>query len=695
MAITILPKEEGWGETLGQSLGSGVRALAQGKVAQMSMRSNAERYKAMGLDPNLAYVPEKFGLKALGETYTRQRESAKSKEADQLATQRFGALATQGKQLGLSDSFLKTAISAGPEEGSKILTGMIRDLQKGDKKVGLLENLGVMAPSGRSPYRGATNTSVKDEMLQKYRGISPDDYAREQVNRLLNPTPEDKQRQRMEEFNLKLQEESVENPPKNQLDIINDAAAQQMMTKTLNENQPVNEYEDLLNDPNISSEDKQRLRQEMAGEQAEQEGSYGLLETPLGIAGNLASGVTQGIGALAGLPRLLENVLSPVAQMITQPIVNAEIKEWSRKADELPSGSAEQKNALRHVELLKNDQKNADLQKPSSIGFADIKENVVMPIAKAFGAEKYVTPRNVVENISDRVGKVAGGTLLSGLARGTELGVELLKSLKIPFGAETLGVLTKKFTGSDTADGVATLGGYLLGAYSPDSWNKAISSGYNNFKNVIDKVPKVQVDAAPVLEELQPILEKIQSLPGTRSNTFLQKVSNSVLNAVKNKAPGSGGDMLQQSISPHKAFELDQMLGGDTYRQASKIGGEAAGAVQQLRNGFRKIWEPYFMQNIPQATQGIIGAREAKAALNFTDKIQDRLQDLSTMKVPLFSLPGHVIKFAAKLAKPTRKFIHQMSKSDVLRDATFEAVSSAAKDDIVGLIGALNKVKSF
>lgn len=633
MAI-MLPQEGNIWQALGTGLGSGLQALAQGKIQQLQNRNFANSLQSMGLDPNIINLPQPLQQIAIQQHY----KGLDALQKQQSVTQEYGALLNQAKQLGLSPDFIKTVEDAGPSVGAQMLKGIIRDLQKPDKSQNWLQSIGLLSPTGRSVYKTSASP-VLNALNQKYAS---------------NVAP-----------NTAIPTENV-----------------------------ASEYEAYLQNPDISAEEKQALREEKALFESQGSSGYGLLETPAGIFGNILSGGAQGIGALAGLPRLLENVLSPMVEKIGRPIVEAEINEWNKRASEAAPGSKEKELALKHVDLLKKDLQTTGLKKPVTQSFEDIKENVVIPFAKMFGAEKYVVPRNFVEQVSERVGRVAPATLLSAIGRGTQLGLDLLKTLNLPIAAESVGQLTKKFTGSDVADGAMTLLGYLGGAYSPNSWNDAIKKGYESFKNKIGDVPRVRVDATPILEDIQPIIDRINTLPGTQGNKFLKNQIEAVDKAINYVSPSAAGkaNIPSTSITPHKAFELDQLLGGDTYGSAEKIGKETAQGIQSIREGLRKIWEPYFAQSIPNATKDVLAARDAASLLHFTDKTQDTLTAFANAKTPLFYLPGHALKFAARLIKPTRKFIIQMSRSPLLWEITSEAISEAAKGNASGIAAALNKL---
>lgn len=70
MALQILPRSQGFGELLGQNLGSGLGALATYKLDQLNQNRAVDRLKKLGVSDEeadyIASLPQKYQLQALG-----------------------------------------------------------------------------------------------------------------------------------------------------------------------------------------------------------------------------------------------------------------------------------------------------------------------------------------------------------------------------------------------------------------------------------------------------------------------------------------------------------------------------------------------------------------------------------------------------------------------------------------------------
>ena len=723
MAISYLPRGTNPGQIFGEALSEGLNTLAQGKLSQMKKRQFGDTLEKMGEDRRISEIPEKFGLKALGAAYKQKeqergfenqrqvsglkaiqdRESADQEEMQ--LKQAFGALGREALMLGVDPNYIKNAYSAGLKPGIKMLETQIG-------KANQIEKAGWLTPAPQSPYKGGGSnralTPLEEAQHKKY-GSSQDQDIAQQIERILNPTQEDRQRDRQEQINVQLEQERSQNPPNNQLDIINDTAAEQMAQPKEN---PYGKYAEFLDDPNLDPELKGRIRQQMWEEKAEKEGSWGLLSTPLGILGNAVSGAIQNAGTGFGLTKLA-NLITPGEGTIQdrereQAFKDSEIrrKRYEDVVNTTDPESDEYKRAAKVLEYYKRGdelREKEDQEKATKTGAhreainaAQVKENIVVPLAKMFGAEKYVHARNVGERIGERVGGVTPLRTLGILGSGGKEAVSLLKTFGVPVFAETAGELAKTVTGSDAADGVITIASYLLGEYKADSFKKAIKKEYQDYNKYVKNEPiATRADATELLQDLTELKDEVGFAAKAGGNKFIADRIDDTTNKIRiqDRNALQYSNKLQYNITPQDAFKLDQEMGSEISKKAAKFGERTLARLTRVRQKLRDIWEPHFQKLNPQGTKAFKEARDAERLLNFNDSINKSFDKASKVKVPLFNRWLHAIRHGISGIGGLRKFTKQM-KNPLLWKQFHDAVQEAALKNIGGIEKAASKMES-
>lgn len=547
MAITILPREEGWGETIGAGVGTGIKALAAGKVAQMGRRFNAERFKDMGLDPNLAYVPEKFGLKALGETYAQRKESAAAQSKQREAIQEFTGLAQQAKRLGLTDEFIKDAIAGGPVGGTKQLRGMVKDLQRGDKPVGFAENWLGKTPSGRSLYKGAPSNTP---LLDRASGVNADQRYFEDLLKAIEPTQSEKQQKMQEENNARLQQEIRQNPPKNTLDVINNTAAQDIIKDGQQPGIPtdpkVDKYREVLTDPNIPLEEKEALFEEMkdyVGTSALQKLSslgVGALKGSLSISQPFLPSTL----AAAGLN--LGNFGAELAYG-KRPDGERYIPSYENIQEALTSANLD---PVRQYAIKEGFDSDNYLARAGASELAEMGGSTLPPLAsqisgaaqeatKGTPLEKYVVPQSSGQEIAENIGELASFASKGGIGLAANV-KDAAQALTKAAGSKAVGWATEKYTGSKLLGDLATNGAFLASTTFPGTFRGLSAKRAGEYeKNILEPAEKLgkKVSLDKYGKEWDKIATDISKIP---ANSAERKILEKSLEQVQKAADAKG-----------------------------------------------------------------------------------------------------------------------------------------------------------
>lgn len=459
MAI-ILPKEGSIYETLGAGIGSGLQALAQGKIQQMQKHSYANSLQQMGLAPDIAYLPEKLQPLAIKQHY--KGIEALGKQAQNQA------LFEQGIQLGGDPDMLRQAYAAG-------------NLKEQVNKLTNAENMSYAQRAGL--------TSSKTNQFR----LSPE---RQQVNRLASEYSGSSGVQALNNMGTQLS-------PQSQVSASQGFTPQEQTLMNL------------LEDPNVPAEKKQEAREAIQSVKGRDWG-YGIGA----LAGSAGNFLSNAVSTAGGWPSQLESVLAPAAKFLSAPVVRSEIADLKAQAEKMEKGSPEYKKAQDRINLLQKDlDAPITYAAPSS---AKVKEDFVRPLAKALGVEKHIDPKNPLETFFGRVGGVAPAVVVSSLLGGGPVAANLLRQSKIAGLAEGSGQLTEAITGSKLGGNVASLLGYIIpGLVKPGFFKGLISDGYKSFEKFIKGNPHVKIDASHLMEELQPVREAVSVDPTSSGYKFL------------------------------------------------------------------------------------------------------------------------------------------------------------------------------
>lgn len=704
-SFTVLgPRQQGptWGQTLGESLGqglsSGLQALTQGKISQMNQARNAKAFEQAGINPEYAYLPEKFGLTALKNRYTQEQEQRKSQiaatqkqEQELEAIQEFSSRYAQASQLGVNPKFLQLAEHAGPQVGTKMLQEYIAEAKKGVGEPGLWQKL--IGTKAVSPYVGNQPTQL-DRVREKYTGVSPQQSILEKLQQQVLDTPERKQQRQMELYNAQAQQEMLSKPINNGLDALNNFAAQQVAQQNTPQTQRdpmLDEYESLLNNPNISPVDKQALRNEMVG----LEGQKSWAESLAGVPVNLLSGIAQSIGSGFGLGNIANLLASSTLDF------DKEQKEASRAQlkniiDNTSPDSAEHKEAKRLYEMgLENENPNAAINRKFPEA-ASIKENVVQPIVKSLGLERLVSTPDAISAIAERVGNVTPQVLVRGLLTGGQVLGDIMQGLRTAGLSESVGELAGRTFNSSKWDTALTALGYITAGFRPGVFKKVVSEGYNKFNELTKNAPKDRIDATPVINSLDEI-DKELIAPNTKGAKFLKNRIQEVdkkIGRISSSAAEKAG-IPQRNISPQEAWKLDQEFGGDVLKQANKIGENSMNRLTKIRQSLRQIYEPYYNNIDPHVTKGLTDAREITKALHFRDDLQDALESVAGSRGGFFSKIIFALRKAAGGGAEIRRFYKAMESSPALRTAFTDVLKEGASKNKAGIANAINRFNAI
>lgn len=630
MAI-ILPKEGSIWETLGTGLGSGLQALAQGKVQQMQKRNYASSLQQMGLSPDIAYLPEPLQKIAMEQHFSGL--SALQKQGLQSKT--YDALVNEAQFLGVNPAFIKQTEQSGPEVGAEQLKRAIDIAKKGAPVPGLWQKL--MGGKEMSPYLGA-----KTPLLS--------------------------------------------------------AATSGGGVQALQDR--ADQYKQLLEDPTKSSEEKIAIREEMQQALGGQK-SWG--ETIGGLPVNLLSGAIQSIGSGGGLAQLA-NLLTPGEDSMFERERQGAIqnREDQRKIYEDTIATAdpksqEYKNARQVLDWYDQGKGvESKAEKARDIpSMADIKEEVVQPIAKMLGMERLADSSDLLNSIVERVGQVGPQILTRGILSGGEVLNNILSSLTTAGLAEgTAEVLGKRIMESPLADTAITVLGYLTSGFRPGAIKKVVKTGYNSFGKLVNKAPVQTADATELAQKLSDIKDQM-IVKGAKGNKLLGNALDSVNNKVRRiTGPTSTAIALKQprvSIKTDEAWRLDQELGGDFFKEVKKAGPAATRRLTELREGLRNIYQPWYSKLDPKATEALKNAREIERTLNFKDDIQKSLESAAKGTGGFFSKVLFSLRKGAQGAAGIRKMYKWLESSPAMRNTFIDILEAGAQNKSPEIIAALMK----
>lgn len=636
MAI-ILPKEGSIWETLGTGLGSGLEALAQGKVQQMQKRNYANSLQQMGFSPDIAYLPEKLQPLAMKQHLTGLKSLAKQQQ-DQ-------ALFEQGVNLGGDPDMLRQAHAAG----------------------NLSQVVGKLTNAENPSY--AQRAGITSSKTNQFR-LSPE---KQKVNQLA------------QELSGSSGVAALQNMGQQQ-------GGLSQLSSQVNETQDFTPAEQILmqkmNDPNIPAEKRQEMREALQAAKGRDWG-YGI-GALAGSIGNFASNAASSIGSLGGLPSLLESAAAPLAKNIFAPIVRSEIEGLKKSAEGMDKGSEEYKQAQEKISSMQK-----ELDAPitySAPTAASIKEDFVRPIAKALGVENQIDPKNPLETLFGRLGSVAPALAVSSLLSGGSAAANLLRQSKIAGLAEGAGQLTEAITGSKIAGNTISLLGYVVpGLVKPGFFDRIVNKGYESFRGFLKNNANAKIDASPLMQDLQPIRDAIAVDPESKGYRFLtgrlRAIEKNVGDISEASAAFRGG--LRQDVNPKKLFDLDQAF-GKQYSHAEQLGVSAE--FQQMREMLRKTYQQWAGGIDPAVTDGLIGARATEQALRSRTALEKVINVASDTRVPLLSSAGYALKFVANTLKYPAKYLPLLLKNPNARGDFYKLLSAAANDNKAGMYESAKRI---
>lgn len=642
MPFQFLPKQGSeagdFGQALGTGLGaigSGLSALAQHKVQQMQKQKFRSALESMGYSPEIVNAPERLQPSLIKEG----ARGLQALQAQQNLSNQFAARLAQAQKLNINPEFLQLAQQFGPEIGSKMLEEFIAEGKKPRDEPSAVKQF-IWGGKKPSPYIGKSNSAL-NQLSQKY-GLSGN-----------------------------------QNVGLNALTGFSEAS-------------PIQQYENLLNNPEVSAEDKEALREELM--QATEEKTFG--EKLAGVPANLLSGLVQGIGTLGGAPRLLESLLSPVAQKIGEYFVPGEIEKYKKEAESFPEGSKERahyEKVARDLQENLEKSKNYEYVTPSS---EDIKEKVVRPIAQASGLERIITNPDYIGKVAERIGNVTPALATSALMSGGALAQKLLSNLTTGTASEAAGELAKEIVGPKADIGISILG-YLTGGFRPGKFKKIISDGYQGFQKLINTAPSKKVDAAPLLEVMDEIDKSL--ITGDKGSKLLKNRIGDINKKITRMSASASqaAKIPEVNISAKDAAKLDQALGGVSFEAAKKAGGNTVEELTKLRNGLRKVYEPYYSGINKKATENLIAARNLKKAFHSKDAVQDFLEGIAGSNKGFFSKMLFALRKGAALGAHARKYTKLVFTSPEFRSAFGDVLVEGAKQNAGGAIKSIEKLNKL
>lgn len=670
MAIQTLNRGPGFGANFADSLSEGLVALAQHKIDRMNTRKKEDFYQSQGLSKDYAKMPDQFGLKALAEREATARSTAKNFAKQQEFANAFNAEASSLLRRGATKEEIDFASQAGPEHGLIKLRNISKDIDKTRKG-------GWVTAAPKSPYAKTDEESNIDALYARKKGGGQSGLPQyfQDLQQALQPTQAQQQEQRQQQYNTQLQQAQMQNPPKNSLDVFNNAAIQGLMEKEYaQEQQSAEQYreqekqrkvQELLADPSLTPEER-----EMVIENSSPQKTWG--QTILGAPLNLASGAIQGLTTLGGLTEHLPR-FGGGNEVEVSPEERKKVEEKAQEGDPIAQS------------ILKN-LYNPELPERS---MANVKNQIIRPIAEMIGAENLINTKDFTSKSLERAGKIIGPSaalkLLSGGAQALGLG-----TIVRPVVAESMGELTKRVTDSDIADiGVTGLGYALTRSLENiGSFKKAISNGYEGMRSLVNKgIGKVPIISSTNTTDAMEKVYKQQALdPNSRGAKFIR----GKILAIQDKLGKTGA-----TISARSAWELDQAFGKKQYEQAKKLGVE--NMLTELRQGLRGDYESYYSKLDKGIVQGLQAARKAEAALHFSDELQKRIEKVAKMRTyrgPIAALI-YPIKAMANATGSIRKSFKVLQKSPLLASTFMQLLKGASEENTVLMARAIDKMKSM
>lgn len=687
MAITILPREDqptSWYDVLGSSLGTLAGGLLGAKAKQMKRKYQAENYKTLGYSPEIAYQPKAQRNILIGKEAEAKLTGLKAMQAHHQANEKtiskiheFNALANEALTSGVPLNLIKNAEAMGPEAGTERLKYMIKEGIKPKPEENFLQTL-LGGVKNVNPYKVSAADLEEQQTLAKY-GYGPSVQPQyfQDVLRALNPTPEDKQRERQEAYNAQLQQMQQQNPPKNTLDVINQQAASNLYTnpeaeqanwqqrETQLENAAEQEknarLEAFFNDPNVPAEEKEALREKMLKEKGGYTGQWGLGTIP-SVLGNLATGAATTIGTAGGIaPMLPTGDMSPEQR----PAAIAKQQEIMKNTE---PGTVDHEDARSMYDYLISHEPRTTL--PTR---AEIKENVVRPLAKMIHAEDYIDSKNPLESFARVIGELGpmwalstfaqGGTKLQNLIQnldkaiipnsikemalaGAPIGMEkaillgqaIANGLKQSWKPELAGIMTTQITGSELLGKAVSTGWYFKNLVRKADLQKPIDKAIKDFDSAMQNTQLPKQDGSPLLDYIDRMEAMIANDPDSEKSKWLSGRIKALYNKVF--AGVSANDVL---IDPKKLHELDSWWGNMI--DAAKQHGVGA-QFQEGLDTVRSIYQDAMMKVNPEVVRNFIDAGIAQTAINDSEKIAKGIKVAGKG----LTIPEKAVKYGGKIA---------------------------------------------
>lgn len=672
MAITILPRDERgttWGDTLGQGISAGIAALMEGKVAQMRRKYDYNAFEKAGLDPNKALLPSDARKEYVKSFYSQKGGGGDGLQQDYIA------LRNDALSKGVSPETIRTTDSMTPKTGIQYLNNALTDIKK-----------------TTSPYKGVIDYFTRQPSLYAATPQEQAEYmaeqrkAKRQQEMQQGPTQTQMQQAQQSEYNVQTQA-NEDQKMQSTFDRVNQTAADQVAQgKPLGEQMTQEDYrrqllEQMEADPTISPEELDFYRLNLTG------GPKTFGEKVAGLPVNVLSGATQSIGALGGLPALLESALAPAAEYIGSKLTEGEADQLRERAKSFPEDSPEKKKLLERADLLDYERSNREeFTKPSAINFKDVKENVVRPVAKALGIERLTDVNDAASAIAERFGFVTPQMLLAnfmGFAPG------LARSAATAAVAETGGYTAEKLTDSPLVGAITSLGLYAGSRFLPGTIKNYTDKGYKEFGQAINKASEggllKKVDASPVVQALEQI-ESSMVAKNTPEAKFIKGVVDDLQRVVRR------GGQPYLTVDPAKAWKLDQDLGGNTLVKAKELGGKAMDLLYQARNGLRQAYQPEMYKIDPQATQNLIASRNILSALNAKDLVQEKFAEAGKTNIGFFNKQWYSFKKGIQGLGQVLRFAKPYLKDADYRNMTNDLVVQALTDNIPGVQKAVQTI---
>jgi len=543
MALTIVPRQENWGSLLGQGVGeglaSGIQALAQGKISQMNKRAFASRLKESGENPAIAYYPKEFGVAALKHTQTQRANEANRFREISEAANAFNAKVQTARRLGIDEDEIKYSAQEGPVRGLQSLSAKIKNLEKPELPLTWGQWFKGEPATGTSPYKRKSNTPLLDEEVRKE---NPQAAYFQDILQAIEPTQAQKQQEKQDRYNQQLQQEQRQNPPKNKLDVINDAAAQKVMQENQPEVQPeldpkLQQYQQVLSNPNVALERKKEIYHEMQDYLGSQEGSAN--------AGQLASsfGIGVGKGALsispAFLPQTLISGALGLGNMITEGLAGKkylpayeELREINKEAKaQIPEAVEKGKNAGVLHRLGAAALEETAKQPTGIVPTANEVVEAGKELTRGTPLEKYAIPKSKLQHTAENLGELAAFGYKGGPTK-TAKALGVTGALAKAVGSETAGWLTEKYTGSEKAGNAVRMATFVGMNLFPGTFQGLAKQKYNIFDKEVIKPAETageKINFKKYIPEWQNIKKKIkQHHKSTPERGALETMSNKI-----------------------------------------------------------------------------------------------------------------------------------------------------------------------